>query len=70
MIPENERGRGLEGYSAMVDSQFPDADSVMESNLGDNRDRSWRPDYYLHANPQKAAPLYGEGQYVGNGNSY
>ncbi|MCD8138436.1 MAG: hypothetical protein LUE17_01420 [Planctomycetaceae bacterium] len=66
MIPENERGRGLEGYSAMVDSSFPDADSVMEGNLGNNRDRRGRPDYYLHANPDKAAPLYGQDQYIGN----
>lgn len=69
-IPDNERGRGLEGYSTMADSQFPDADAVMEMNLGDNRDKSWRPDYYLHANPQKAAPLYEEGQYTGNSNRY
>lgn len=57
-VPENERGRGLEGYSTMTDAAFPDADSMMEMNLGDNRDRSWRPDYYNHANPQKSAPLY------------
>lgn len=66
MIPENERGRGLEGYSAMADSSFPDADAMMEMNMGDNRDRSWRPDYYNHANPQKSAPLYGPGEFVGN----
>ena len=65
MIPENERGRGLEGYSAMVDSSFPDADAMMEMNTGDNRDRSWRPDYYNHANPQKSAPLYGPGEHRG-----
>lgn len=70
MIPENERGRGLEGYSAMVDSEFPDADMMMEMHMGDNRDRSWRSDYYLRANPQKAVPLYDESQYVGNGNRY
>ncbi|MDR1613868.1 MAG: hypothetical protein LBT97_13985 [Planctomycetota bacterium] len=66
-IPENERGRGFEGYPAMVDSDFPDADLMMERNLGDNRDRSWRPDYYNHANPQKSAPLYGPGEYRGDG---
>ncbi|MDR0362767.1 MAG: hypothetical protein LBJ46_08820 [Planctomycetota bacterium] len=66
-IPENERGRGLEGYPAFVDSGFPDADLMMERNLGDNRDRSWRPDYYNHANPQKSAPLYGPGEYRGDG---
>ncbi len=66
-VPENERGRGLEGYSTMVDSGFPDADTMMEMNMGDNRDRSWRPDYYNHANPQKSAPLYDPGEYRGSG---
>ncbi len=65
MIPENERGRGLEGYSAMVDSSFPDADAMMEMNMGDNRDRSWRPDYYNHANPKKSAPLYAPEEFRG-----
>ena len=64
-IPENERGRGLEGYSTMVDSVFPDADTMMEMNLGDNRDRSWRPDYYNRANPEKSGPLYDPGEYRG-----
>jgi hypothetical protein len=66
-IPENERGRGLEGYSAMVDSSFPDADTMMEMNMGDNRDRSWRPDYYNHANPKKSAPLYAPEEFRGYG---
>ena len=65
MIPENERGKGLEGYSAMVDSSFPDADAMMEMNMGDNRDRGWRPDYYNHANPQKSAPLYDQSEFRG-----
>ena len=69
-IPENERGRGLQGYSAMVDAAFPDADAMMEMNMGDNRDRSWRPDYYNHANPQKAAPLYAPSEFRGYGNDY
>jgi hypothetical protein len=64
-IPENERGRGLDGYSTMVDAGFPDADTMMEMNMGDTRDRSWRPDYYNHANPAKSAPLYAPDQYVG-----
>lgn len=64
-IPENERGRGLEGYSAMSDSAFPDADSLLEMNLGDSRDRGWRPDYYNHANPRRSAPLYGQGEFTG-----
>ncbi len=64
-IPENERGRGLEGYSTMVDASFPDADAYLEMNMGDNRDRSWRPDYYNHANPQKSAELYDQSQYQG-----
>lgn len=66
-IPENERGRGLQGYSSMVDASFPDADTMMEMNMGDNRDRSWRPDYYNHANPQKSAPLYEGSEYRGSG---
>lgn len=61
-IPENERGPGMRGYPAAADAAFPDADAVMEQNLGDNKDRSWRPDYYNHANPQKAAPMYGPSQ--------
>ncbi len=65
-IPENERGPGLEGYSAMVDAGFPDADAFMESNMGDSRDKSWRPDYYNHANPQKAAPMYRKQEFYGN----
>ncbi len=65
MVPENERGKGLDGYSTMVDSAFPDADFMMEMNMGDNRDRSWRPDYYNHANPKKSAPLYEAGEFVG-----
>ncbi|MCC8108460.1 MAG: hypothetical protein LIQ30_05315 [Planctomycetes bacterium] len=65
LIPENERGRGLDGYSTMVDSSFPDADAMMEMNMGDNRDRSWRPDYYNRANPEKSAPLYDRDQFVG-----
>ncbi len=65
-IPENERGRGLDGYSTMADSGFPDADAMMEMNMGDNRDRSWRPDYYNHANPQKSAQLYDAGEYRGD----
>ncbi len=65
-IPENERGRGLEGYSAMSDASFPDADAMIEYNLGDGRDRSWRPDYYNHANPEKSAPLYGPQEFRGN----
>lgn len=64
-IPENERGRGLEGYKTMVDSAFPDADAYLEMNMGDNRDRSWRADYYNHANPQKSAKYYDQNQYVG-----
>jgi hypothetical protein len=64
-VPENERGRGLEGYSAMSDASFPDADAMMEMNMGGN-DRSWRPDYYNHANPQKSAQLYGPEEYRGN----
>ena len=70
MIPDNERGRGLEGYSAMVDSSFPDADAMMEMNMGDNRDRSWRPDHYFRANPKKAAPLYAPEEFRGYGNDY
>lgn len=66
-IPENERGRGLEGYRTMVDAGFPDADTMMEMNMGDNRDRSWRPDYYYHANPKKAAPLYAPDEFRGEG---
>ncbi len=65
-VPENERGKGLEGYSAMVDAGFPDADTMMEMNMGDNRDRSWRPDYYNHANPKKSAPLYDASQFAGS----
>ncbi len=34
LIPENEGGRAREGYSAMADSQFPDADAMMERNMG------------------------------------
>ena len=63
-VPENERGRGLEGYSAMADAAFPDADAMMEMNMG-GRDKGWRPDYYNHANPQKSAQFYEPGQYVG-----
>ncbi|MDR1519549.1 MAG: hypothetical protein LBU23_05325 [Planctomycetota bacterium] len=62
-VPENERGRGLEGYSTMADSSFPDADELVEMNLMNARDRSWRPDYYNHANPQKSAPLYAPEQF-------
>ena len=65
MIPENERGRGLEGYPTHVDSAFLDADELLEQNLGDNRDRSWRPDYYMHANPRKAAPMYAPSEFRG-----
>lgn len=61
-IPENERGLGLLGYSTMVDSAFPDADAMMEMNMGDNRDRSWRPDHFNRANPRKSAPLYAPGE--------
>ena len=66
-IPENERGRGLEGFSTMSDAAFPDADAMMEFNLEDGRDRSWRPDYYNRANPRKSAPLYAPGEYRGGG---
>ena len=64
LIPENERGRGLEGYSSMVDSQFPDADAMMEMNMG-GRDGSFRPDYYNKANPQKSASMYDPREFVG-----
>lgn len=64
-IPENERGKGLQGYSTMADASFPDADAMMEMNMGDNRDRSWRPDHYNHANPQKSAALYDSSEYRG-----
>lgn len=66
MIPENERGRGLEGYSTMADSSFPDADELLEFNMS-QRDRSFRPDYYNHANPQKSAALYDPSEFVGTG---
>ncbi len=56
-IPENERGPGMEGYSAMADASFPDADELMEGNIG-GRDKGWRPDYYNHANPEKSAEFY------------
>ncbi|MCC8191027.1 MAG: hypothetical protein LIP77_10415 [Planctomycetes bacterium] len=65
LIPENERGPGISGYPAVVDAAFPDADAMMERNLGDNRDRSWRPDYYNHANPAKSAPLYDPEEFRG-----
>ncbi len=70
LIPENERGRALEGYSAMADAAFPDADAMMEMNMG-GRDRSFRPDYYNRANPQKSAAMYDPKEFVGSGeNAY
>jgi hypothetical protein len=66
-IPENERGRGLDGHASAVDAAFPDADAVMEENLGDSRDRSWRPDRYNHSNPRKSAPLYDPQEFRGSG---
>lgn len=68
-IPENEGRRSLEGYSAMADAEFPDVDAMMERNMG-GRDKSWRPDYYFHANPQKAAPLYSADEFRGSGDEY
>jgi hypothetical protein len=65
-LPENERGRGLEGHPALTDAAFPDPDELLEMNLGDGRDRSWRPDHYNRANPRKAAPLYDPDQFLGN----
>ncbi|MDR2390888.1 MAG: hypothetical protein LBE84_04310 [Planctomycetota bacterium] len=66
-IPENERGRGLDGHASVMDAAFPDADALMEGNLGNSRDRGWRPDHYNHANPRKSALLYDPGEFQGNG---